>query len=104
MQLVLGDALAIALLEGKGFTALDFGVFHPGGKLGAKLMLVRDVMHKGERIPRVSIEAKMSAAVVEISSKRFGCVGVFDADERLVGLITDGDMRRHMSSDLMIGR
>ena len=101
MQLVLGDALAIALLESKGFTALDFGVFHPGGKLGAKLMLVRDVMHKGERIPRVSVDAKMSAAVVEISSKRFGCVGVFDADQRLVGLITDGDMRRHMSSDLM---
>jgi arabinose-5-phosphate isomerase len=101
LQLVLGDALAIALLEGKGFTALDFGIFHPGGKLGAKLMLVRDVMHKGERIPRVRADAKMSAAVVEISSKRFGCVCVFDADERLVGLITDGDMRRHMSSDLM---
>jgi arabinose-5-phosphate isomerase len=101
MQLVLGDALAIALLEGKGFTALDFSVFHPGGKLGAKLMLVRDVMHKGERIPRVAVDAKMSAAVVEISSKRFGCVGVFDADQRLVGLITDGDMRRHMTSDLM---
>jgi arabinose-5-phosphate isomerase len=101
MQLVLGDALAIALLESKGFTALDFSVFHPGGKLGAKLMLVRDVMHKDERIPRVSVETKMSAAVVEISSKRFGCVGVFDAEQRLVGIITDGDMRRHMRPDLM---
>jgi arabinose-5-phosphate isomerase len=101
MQLVLGDALAIALLESKGFTALDFSVFHPGGKLGAKLTLVRDVMHKDERIPRVSVEAKMSSAVVEISCKRFGCVGVFDAEQRLVGIITDGDMRRHMQPDLM---
>ncbi len=101
VQLVLGDALAMALMEGKGVTALDFGVFHPGGKLGAKLMLVRDVMHKGERIPRVSVDAKMAAAVVEISSKRFGCVGVFDGDQRLVGIITDGDMRRNMRPDLM---
>ncbi len=100
MQLVLGDALAIALLEAKGFTARDFGVFHPGGKLGARLTLVRDVMHQGERIPRVAAAARMSAAVVEISAKGFGCVGVFDGD-RLVGIITDGDLRRHMKSDLM---
>jgi arabinose-5-phosphate isomerase len=101
MQLVLGDALAIALLEAKGFTARDFSVFHPGGKLGARLALVRDVMHQGERIPRVTVGARMSAAVVEISAKGFGCVGVFDADARLVGIITDGDLRRHMKSDLM---
>jgi arabinose-5-phosphate isomerase len=101
MQLALGDALAIALMESKGFTALDFSVFHPGGKLGAKLTLVRDVMHKGERIPRVRLDAKMSAAVVEISAKRFGCVGVFDDQEQLVGIITDGDLRRHMKADLM---
>jgi arabinose-5-phosphate isomerase len=100
MQLVLGDALAIALLEAKGFTARDFGIFHPGGKLGARLALVRDVMHQGERIPRVAATARMSAAVVEISAKGFGCVGVFDGD-RLVGIITDGDLRRHMKSDLM---
>jgi arabinose-5-phosphate isomerase len=100
MQLVLGDALAIALMESKGFSALDFSIFHPGGKLGAKLSLVRDVMHQGERIPRVALGAKMSAAVVEISAKGFGCVGVFDG-ERLVGIITDGDLRRHMRSDLM---
>jgi arabinose-5-phosphate isomerase len=101
MQLVLGDALAIALMENKGFTALDFSVFHPGGKLGAKLTLVRDVMHKGERIPRVTLGARMSAAVVEISTKGFGCVGVFDDGGRLAGIITDGDLRRHMKSDLM---
>jgi arabinose-5-phosphate isomerase len=101
MQLVLGDALAIALMESKGFTALDFSIFHPGGKLGAKLTLVRDVMHKGERIPRVALGARMSAAVVEISSKGFGCVGIFDDNGRLAGIITDGDLRRHMKSDLM---
>ena len=101
MQLVLGDALAIALLEAKGFTARDFSVFHPGGKLGARLTLVRDVMHQGERIPRVAVGARMSSAVVEISAKGFGCVGVFDSDARLVGIITDGDLRRHMKSDLM---
>jgi arabinose-5-phosphate isomerase len=100
MQLVLGDALAIALMESKGFSALDFSIFHPGGKLGAKLSLVRDIMHKGDRIPRVALGARMSAAVVEISAKGFGCVGVFDG-ESLVGIITDGDLRRHMRSDLM---
>jgi arabinose-5-phosphate isomerase len=102
MQLVLGDALAIALMESKGFTALDFSIFHPGGKLGAKLTLVRDVMHKGERIPRVALGARMSAAVVEISTKGFGCVGVFDDQGRLAGIITDGDLRRHLRSRLIV--
>jgi len=101
MQLVLGDALAIALMESKGFSARDFSIFHPGGKLGAQLTLVRDVMHKGDEIPRVSLSAKMSAAVVEIAAKRFGCVGVFDSDGRLAGIITDGDINRHMRPDLM---
>jgi arabinose-5-phosphate isomerase len=100
-QLVLGDALAIALMEAKGFSASDFSIFHPGGKLGARLRLVREVMHKGERIPRVGLNARMSAAVVEISTKGFGCVGVFDDKGRLAGIITDGDLRRHMKSDLM---
>ena len=75
MQLVLGDALAIALLEGRGFTALDFRALHPGGKLGAKLMHVREVMHTGDRIPRVLARARMAEAIVEMSSKGFGCVG-----------------------------
>jgi arabinose-5-phosphate isomerase len=101
MQLVLGDALAMALLEAKGFTARDFGLLHPGGKLGAKLTFVRDVMHRGEAIPRAPLGAKMAEAVVEISSKRFGCVTIHDGNERLVGIITDGDLRRHMRSDLM---
>lgn len=98
MQLVLGDALAIALLEGRGFTARDFQVFHPGGKLGARLKYVRDVMHTGERVPRIAASAPMARAVVEMSSKGFGCVAAFDAAGTLVGIITDGDLRRHLES------
>ncbi len=99
MQLVLGDALAMALLEAKGFTASDFGVFHPGGKLGARLVFVRDIMHKGDEIPRVGLDARMAEAVVEITQKRVGCVCVVDGADRLAGLITDGDLRRHIRSE-----
>ena len=102
MQLVLGDALALALLEAKGFTARDFKVFHPGGKFGAKLAYVRDVMHRGERIPRIRAGAKMADAIVEMSSKGFGCVGVFDGSGALVGIITDGDLRRHLKSNVIV--
>jgi arabinose-5-phosphate isomerase len=102
MQLVLGDALAIALLEVKGFTARDFGMLHPGGKLGAKLAHVRDIMHTGERVPRIRVGAKMADAIVEMSSKGFGCVGVFDAAGALVGIITDGDLRRHLRTNLSV--
>ena len=101
MQLALGDALAVALLESRGFTAQDFRVFHPGGKLGAKLTFVRDVMHKPPRLPQVVQGAGMGDAVVEISAKGFGCVGVTDEAGQLVGIVTDGDLRRHMRSDLM---
>lgn len=101
MQLALGDALAVALLEARGFTAQDFRVFHPGGKLGAKLTFVRDVMHKPPRLPQVASGASMGDAVVEISAKGFGCVGVTDTAGQLVGIVTDGDLRRHMRSDLM---
>jgi arabinose-5-phosphate isomerase len=102
VQLVLGDALAIALLESRGFTAHDFRVFHPGGKLGAKLAYVRDLMHKGERIPRIPSTGRMAEAIVEMTSKGFGCVGVFDAEGALVGIITDGDLRRHLRSDFHV--
>src|SRR5271166_6827623 len=88
MQLALGDALAIALLESRGFTARDFQALHPGGKLGAKLQHVHDVMHTGERIPRISARARMAEAIVEMSSKGFGCVAAFDAG-KLVGIVTD---------------
>src|SRR5271157_3137255 len=97
MQLVLGDALAIALIEGRGFTARDFRALHPGGKLGAKLQHVRDVMHTGERIPRIGAKARMAEAIVEMSSKGFGCVAAFEG-ERLVGIVTDGDLRRHIKA------
>ena len=98
MQLVLGDALAIALLEGRGFTARDFRNLHPGGKLGARLQYVREVMHTGERVPRIAASARMAEAIVEMSSKGFGCVAAFDAAGALVGIVTDGDLRRHLKS------
>ena len=101
MQLALGDALAIALLESRGFTAVDFGVFHPGGKLGAALKFVRDVMHPGSSVPLIGRDALMSEAIVEMSAKGFGCVAVTNGDGRLLGVITDGDLRRHMRDDLL---
>ena len=102
MQLALGDALAIALLEAKGFTAHHFRVLHPGGKLGARLTFVRDIMHRGERIPLAPLGARMGEAIVEMSGKGFGCVGILDPEGRLVGIITDGDIRRHqMQPNLM---
>ncbi|MBV8794377.1 MAG: CBS domain-containing protein, partial [Hyphomicrobiales bacterium] len=102
MQLVLGDALAVALLEGRGFTALDFRALHPGGKLGAKLMHVREVMHTGDRIPRVAARARMAEAIVEMSSKGFGCVAAFDDSGVLVGIVTDGDLRHHLQSNFSL--
>jgi arabinose-5-phosphate isomerase len=101
MQLALGDALAIALLESRGFTAIDFGVFHPGGKLGAALKLIRDVMHPGTAVPLIARGSPMSEAIVEMSAKGFGCVAVTDASGKLAGVITDGDLRRHMRDDLL---
>jgi len=101
MQLALGDALAIALLESRGFTALDYGVFHPGGRLGAMLKFVRDVMHTDAGMPLVRRGTRMSEAIVEMSAKSFGCVGVIDSRGILVGIITDGDLRRHMRPDLL---
>jgi len=102
MQLVLGDALAIALLEGRGFTALDFRALHPGGKLGAKLAHVREVMHTGDRVPRIDASARMAEAIVEMTSKGFGCVAVFAEGGRLAGIITDGDLRRHLKPDFSL--
>ena len=101
MQLALGDALAIALLESRGFTAVDFGVFHPRGKLGAMLKFVRDIMHEGKAVPRIRRGAPMSEAIVEMTSKGFGCVAIVDNNGKLDGVITDGDLRRHMRADLL---
>ena len=104
MQLAMGDALAVALLETRGFTAEDFRDFHPGGKLGASLTRVGDIMHTGERIPLVPARSSMREAIVMISQKGFGCVGIVRADGRLAGIITDGDLRRHIQSDLLAMR
>jgi arabinose-5-phosphate isomerase len=101
MQLALGDALAIALLESRGFTAVDFGKLHPGGKLGALLKTVRDLMHTGASVPLKPLGTAMSDAILEMTTKGFGCVGITDARGALVGIITDGDLRRHMSDDLL---
>jgi arabinose-5-phosphate isomerase len=101
MQLALGDALAIALLESRGFTALDFRDLHPGGRLGALLAFTRDLMHSGTEMPLKPTGTKMSDAIVEMSAKGFGCVGITDAAGRLVGIITDGDLRRHMRPSLL---
>lgn len=100
MQIALGDALAIALLEGRGFTAEDFRQFHPGGKLGARLTFVRAIMHKGKKVPLVRSGAGMSDAILSMTQHGFGCVGVTDSGGHLIGIITDGDLRRHMRPDL----
>ena len=101
MQLALGDALAIALLESRGFTALDFRTLHPGGRLGAALQFVRSLMHAGDAVPLVPYGTLMSNAIVEMSAKGLGCVGIIDSEGRLVGIVTDGDLRRHMGPDLL---
>jgi arabinose-5-phosphate isomerase len=101
MQLALGDALAIALLESKGFSAMDFGIFHPRGRLGAALKFVHDIMHSGQAMPLIKRGALMSEAIVEMTGKGFGCVAVTDSNGKLAGIITDGDLRRHMRADLL---
>jgi arabinose-5-phosphate isomerase len=100
MQLALGDALAVALLESRGFTALDFRALHPGGRLGAQLKFVGDIMRRGTDVPLVARGTLMADAIVEMSTKSLGCVGITEAG-RLVGIITDGDLRRHMRPDLL---
>ncbi|TDK49999.1 KpsF/GutQ family sugar-phosphate isomerase [Antarcticimicrobium luteum] len=96
LTLAMGDALAIALMKYRDFRLENFREFHPGGKLGARLSKVRDLMHTGEALPTVPAEAPMSDTLLEISRKGFGVVGVTDATGALAGIITDGDLRRHM--------
>ena len=101
MQLALGDALAIALLEDKGFSARDFRTFHPGGRLGAQLKHVRDVMHPLSELPLGSIGMPMSEALIAMTQRSYGCLGVLDDDGRLAGIVTDGDLRRNMNARLL---
>jgi len=101
MMLALGDALAVALLQRKGFTADDFRTFHPGGKLGRILVRVEDLMHGAETLPLVDAATPMSETILVMSHKGFGCIGVVDCDGLLIGIVTDGDLRRHMGPDLL---
>jgi arabinose-5-phosphate isomerase len=98
MQLALGDALAVALLTRRGFTASDFRVFHPGGKLGARLSRVRDLMHGAAELPLAPPDMPMEAAILAMTARRFGCLGVVGADGVLAGVITDGDLRRALEA------
>ena len=97
----LGDAIAVALLERKGFSSDDFHALHPGGKLGRRLLKVSEIMHSGEELPLVPPETPMSEALLVMTAKRFGCLGVIDAERRLMGVITDGDLRRNMSDGVL---
>ncbi len=101
MQLALGDALAVALLTRRGFTATDFSQFHPGGKLGAQLRRVSDLMHRGDAIPLADTALPMSQALLVMTGKGFGCLGAIDAAGCLAGVLTDGDLRRSMGPDLL---
>lgn len=100
MQLAIGDALAVALLEARGFTAERFHTFHPGGQLGANLTRVGDLMHSGEAIPLVPLGTPVPDAIKVLSDKRFGCVGVIGADGELAGIVTDGDLARNITRNL----
>jgi arabinose-5-phosphate isomerase len=101
MQLALGDALAVALLARRGFTAADFREFHPGGRLGARLRHVSDLMHKGAEVPLAPPETTMDRALLMMTEKRFGCLGIVDGAGALLGVITDGDLRRAMGPDIL---
>ena len=101
MALGLGDAIAIALLERRGFSAEDFQVFHPGGALGKALLKVADIMHGEGELPLCAPDCPMAEAILTMTAKRFGCVGVVDDSGGLSGIITDGDLRRHMDNDLL---
>jgi arabinose-5-phosphate isomerase len=100
MMIALGDALAVVLMEIKGFTVEDFRNFHPGGKLGKKLLRVRDIMHEGDNMPLVAESDAMSHVLLVMTQKSLGCAGILDASGKLVGIITDGDLRRHMNDNL----
>lgn len=101
VMLALGDALAVCLLERKGFTAQDFQNYHPGGKLGQRLLRVKDLMHGDDEVPLIAKGTPMSDALITMTQKRFGVVGVLNDNGTLSGVITDGDLRRHMSKDLI---
>ncbi len=101
MQMALGDALAVALLARRGFSAGDFREIHPGGKLGSRLKRVRDLMHTGDELPLIPPGTTMDKALITMTAKRFGALAIVDAAQKLLGIITDGDLRRAMGPDLL---
>lgn len=101
VMMALGDAISVALLERKGFSSDEFHVLHPGGKLGRRLIKVSEIMHTDDELPMIEAKTLMAEALIEMTTKSFGCVGIVDAKGMLMGVITDGDLRRHMSPDLL---
>jgi arabinose-5-phosphate isomerase len=101
MMLALGDALAVSLIEARGFNSESFGMFHPGGKLGSKFMKVEHLMRKEKQIPLINLHKKMPEVLLEMTSKHLGCTGVVDEKNKLIGIITDGDLRRHVDKNFL---
>lgn len=101
MMMALGDAIAVSLLEARGFDSESFGVFHPGGKLGAAFIRVQDIMRGSEDVPLVKKDLNMREVLLEITSKHIGCTGVVDDSNKLIGIITDGDLRRHLEEGFL---
>jgi arabinose-5-phosphate isomerase len=101
LMIVLGDALAVALMERRGFSADQYRALHPGGSLGRALIRVSDLMHTGPEVPLAHESSSMQDVLIVMARCRFGCVGITDTAGRLLGIITDGDLSRHMSRDLL---
>ena len=101
VMMALGDALAVALLERIGFTPEQFQLRHPGGQIGRRFIKVGDIMHAADAVPLASADTVMGEALIEMTAKSFGCIGLTGTDGRLIGIITDGDLRRHMNGDLL---
>jgi arabinose-5-phosphate isomerase len=101
VMLVLGDAIAVTLLERRGFSPDDFRLLHPGGQLGSRLIRAVDIMRSGADLPIVFVDTPMTETILEMTAKQLGCVGVRAQDGKLVGVITDGDLRRHMDSGIL---
>tara|TARA_R110000787_G_scaffold9853_1_gene34046 strand:+ start:167 stop:1165 length:999 start_codon:yes stop_codon:yes gene_type:complete len=101
VMLALGDAIAVSLLERRGFSPDDFRLLHPGGQLGSRLTKALEIMHAGDKMPTVRIDTPMTEAILEMTAKSFGCVGVLNPNGTFAGIITDGDLRRHMKSDIL---
>ncbi|MCR9070696.1 MAG: KpsF/GutQ family sugar-phosphate isomerase [Alphaproteobacteria bacterium] len=99
-MLAVGDALAVTVMEIRGFTPDDFAMLHPGGKLGRLLSKAKDIMHTGDELPLVALDVSIKEAISAMMGRRYGCIGVVDNDQRLAGLVSDGDLRRNLNDDV----